>query len=629
MAKTVQRRRLLTMAVLLGVAFATLGYRLVDLQVFHHESLRKEAADKIQWTVLREPRRGEIRDRQGNLLAGSVFVKSVYANPMFLSNRVTEVSHALAPLLDMDEGILNEKLQLRTYINEKGETKYDSYVVVKRKVPLDAWDEIQKTMQRLFPSAKDAEFPPSERALHRALRNTAIFTDRYDDQMRVYPNKTLGSHVLGYVGFVDRQTIAGPVREMVGLDGIERIVNSALAGVSGWRVTEMVKNRELVTSREQDVEPHPGHIVILTIDAGLQHIVESELADAVQKFSPESASAIVVRPPTGEVLALANLPTFDPNHFGDAAPSALRNRAITDCYEPGSTFKIVAVSAALNEGLVGLETRFDCEGGRTFFAGKPLRDDHPSGILSVEEIVGKSSNIGTFKIACQVGAPRLYQYIRNYGFGTVSGIPLLGEENGIVHPPKEWSKLSISRVPIGQGIAVTPLQMVMAMCVIANGGRLMRPMLIDRVVDDSGHVVIQNRPQQVRQAISEATAKQMVTALKTVVSTNGTARKAMLDHYLVAGKTGTAQKPEHGGYLGKHVSSFVGFFPADHPELCITVVLDDPKPVYYASSTAAPIFRKIAERAAKYLAIKPDIAPGESLAVNGPNSSSAPSRDRP
>ena len=606
----------MTMAILLGVAFATLGYRLVYLQIFHHEPLRREVEEKIHRTVLKMPRRGAIRDCHGNVLAGSVFVKTVYANPTLLSNRVDEVAHLLAPLLNLNETALRDRLQPRTFVNRKGQAKIDPFVVLQHKVSLESWELIQATMKSLPRGVPDSQIPQQEKAFYRGLRHSAIFTDNYESQMRVYPNKTLAAHVVGFANSVEQTNLTGVVTGISGAEGIELILNSTLTGISGWRVTDVVRNRELVTARGQNVEPRSGQDVILTIDAGLQHIVESELADAMQKFSPDSICAIVVRPRTGEILSLANLPTFDPNHAGVAPPEHRRNRAISDTYEPGSTFKVVAISGALNEGLVTLDTPFDCEGGRTYFAGKPLRDDHPSGTLTVEEIVGKSSNIGTFKIALLLNANRLDQYIRSYGFGSRSAISLAGEENGTVHPVKKWSKLSISRIPIGQGIAVTPLQMVMAMSAIANRGRLMQPMLIHRVLDEQGRTVAANQPRLVRQVISEATAQQMVTALKTVVSAHGTARKAMIDHYAIAGKTGTAQKPEKGGYLGKHVSSFVGFFPADNPELCITVVLDDPKPVYYAASTAVPVFRNIAERAAKYLAIPPSPAPAEAPAAH-------------
>lgn len=607
------------MAVLLAIAFVSLGYRLVDLQVVQHDDLLRQAERNTHQVFLMQPRRGEIRDRRGNVLASSVFVKTVCADPTLIGKYQTEVAHLLSPLLGLSEDKLLEKLQVRTFVDEQGKTRRDRYVILKRKVSVEIWEKIQTAIKEYPFVADEKSLRSSEKTFLRNLRTGAIFVEPYDDQMRLYPNKTLTAHVLGFAGGIDRQTILGTVRDLTGADGVELTMNSALSGVAGWRTTEVVRKQELVTFRDHDVEPHHGRNVILTIDAGLQHIVESELAEVMQRYSPVSATAIIVRPQTGEVLALANCPNFDPNNPGDFPPEYRRNRAITDVAEPGSTFKIVAVSGALNEGLVGLDTHFDCEGGRFVFAGRSLRDDHPSGILSVEEIIAKSSNIGTAKIAIQMGPARVYDYIRRYGFGSRTGIPLVGEVEGLVHPPKQWSKLSISRIPIGQGIAITPLQITMAMSAIANHGLLMQPMLIDRVEDDRGNAVVKNSPQPVRQVISDATANLMTAALKNVVSTNGTARRAKLDRYSVAGKTGTAQKPGGGGYMpGKYFSSFVGFFPADHPELCISVFLDEPKlPNYYGGLTAAPAFKNIAERAAKYMAIQPDLPPGDALAVKG------------
>ncbi|MBI2947092.1 MAG: penicillin-binding protein 2 [Verrucomicrobia bacterium] len=619
MAQTLNCRRLVAMAVLLAIAFATLGYRLVDLQVVQHDQLRRQAERNTHQIFLLQPRRGEIRDRRGNVLASSLFVKTVCVDPTLIGGYQTEVARILSPLIEMTESNLVEKLQVHSFVDQQGQTRQDRHVVLKRKVPVETWERIQAAMKGIQFGLDEKKLNGKDRAFLRNLRQSAIYVESQDDQQRIYPNHTLAAHVLGFVSDTQRQTILGPVRDITGADGIELKMNSALSGVTGWRSTEVVRARELVTFRDQEVEAHSGRNVILTLDAGLQHIVESELAEVMQKHSPVSVSAVVIRPRTGEILALANVPTFDPNRAGDFPPAILRNRVIADVAEPGSTFKIVAVSGALNDGFVSLETRIDCENGRFIFAGRSLRDDHPSGILSVEDIIAKSSNIGTAKIAIQMGPARLYSYIQSYGFGSPTGIPLLGEVDGLVYPPKKWSKLSLSRIPIGQGIAITPLQMTLAMSAIANGGALMQPMLVDRVEDDQGQAIVQYSPQQVRRVISESTAAQMTAALKNVVSTNGTARRARLDRYSVAGKTGTAQKPGPGGYVpGKYYASFVGFFPADRPELCISVFLDEPKlPNYYGGLTAAPAFRSIAERAAKYLAIQPDLPPAEALALQG------------
>jgi cell division protein FtsI/penicillin-binding protein 2 len=305
---------------------------------------------------------------------------------------------------------------------------------------------------------------------------------------------------------------------------------------------------------------------------------------------------------------MATLPTFDPNNPGGATPDARRNRVVCDVAEPGSTFKIVVVSGALNDGIVHLNDVFDCEHGHFSFAGKVLHDHESYGALTTEQIITKSSNIGAAKIGIKMREERLAEYIRAFGFGARTGIPLPGEVGGIVHPTKDWKKVTIAQIPMGQGIAVTRLQMMMAMCAIANKGVLMRPMLVDRLEDRDHNVVARYAPQKVREVVSDGAAEKMIEALKTVVSSEGTAPKAALDHYTAAGKTGTAQKVEHGVYAaGKYFSSFVGFFPADNPELCISVVLDEPKEGYYGGLVAGPVFKQIAERAANYLNIRPDI----------------------
>ncbi len=295
---------------------------------------------------------------------------------------------------------------------------------------------------------------------------------------------------------------------------------------------------------------------------------------------------------------------------------ARRDRVMTDLMEPGSTFKIVVVSGALNEGAVRLTDTFDCEQGHFAFAGRVLHDHEPIGVLTAENIITKSSNIGAAKIGIRLGQDRLYDYARDFGFGQRTGIPLPGETRGILYPVKDWTKVSIAQIPMGQGIAVTRLQMIMAMSTLANDGWLMRPMLVNRLEDRNGNVVQQIPPQRVHQVVSESADKRMVEALKTVVSPEGTAPGAAMKDYTVAGKTGTAQKVENGTYAEhKFVSSFIGFFPADNPQLCISVVMDEPKEGYYGGQVCGPVFKEIAERCASYLNISPDKNPEPAVAA--------------
>ncbi|MDQ6630509.1 MAG: penicillin-binding protein 2 [Verrucomicrobiota bacterium] len=597
-----QYRRLFALALLLATALGALGYRLVDLQVWQHDTLQRLAERNTHRTIFREPLRGQIRDIRGNPLALSIPTKIICADPTLVGNRQMEIARVLAPLLQTNENYLVERLQPRLrHLPDK--TLTNSYVVLKRKVDLETWQKIEQAMTNLSFASEPKKISKAEQIFNRVLRSKAIFAQ--EDQTRVYPNHHSAAHVIGYVNG----------DEQAGRNGIELALDSRLSGVRGWRRTEMdSRHREIVAYRDQDIEPRNGLNVVLTLDLGLQNIVETELADAMQQQAPASVSAIVVRPRTGEILALATLPDFDANSPGAFPPEALRNRVITDISEPGSTFKIVVISAGLNERAIQLSDQFDCEQGRFVFAGRVLHDHESYGVLSVENIIMKSSNIGAAKVGLKLGEPKLYEYICNFGFGVRTGLPLPGEVNGIVHPVKGWSKVSIAQIPMGQGIAATSLQTVMAMSAIANHGRLMRPMLINRLEDDSGQTVAQFQPQAMRQVISSEAAQQMVSALKTVVSDEGTAPKARLENYTVAGKTGTAQKVENGQYArGKYFSSFIGFFPADDPELCISIVMDNPQNGHYGGQIVAPFFKNIAERAAHYLNLKPDIQPEQTL----------------
>jgi cell division protein FtsI/penicillin-binding protein 2 len=586
------------MALCLGGALGALGYRLVDLQVARHEEFQALAQQNTVRTIERLPVRGQILDIRGTPLARSEPAKVICADPTLIGPMRQSVARILAPLLQTNEAFLAEKLTPRTWV-EDGKTNISKYVVLKRKVPLPVWEKIRQTMANLTFGTDESKLSRSDRAFCHDLRTKAVFTE--DDQIRDYPGQRLAAHVVGYVTGDEEQT---------GLTGIECSFNTKLAGVAGWRKTELDRRRrEIVPYREEDVAPKDGLNVVLTLDAGLQNIVESELAAGAQEHTPASISCIMVRPRTGEILAMATLPNYDPNHPGLYPMDALRNRVICDQAEPGSTYKIVVVTAALNERVVTLNDMFDCGMGHFFYAGTMLHDHKPFGPLSVEGIITKSSNIGAAQIGIRLGKEALYQYMREFGFGERTGIPLPGEVAGTVHAVTNWTKVSIAQIPMGQGVAVTSLQMVMAMCAIANDGVLMRPMLVSRLEEANGALAEQYKPQPIRRIARPEVIRDMVKALKTVPTSEGTAPKAQLEHYTVAGKTGTAQKPEHGKYSGKFYTSFIGFFPADNPELCISVVLDDPKDGHYGGEIAAPIFHAIAEKAANYLNLKPDIAP--------------------
>lgn len=615
MAKRAQFKRLVRLAVLLVLAFAGLGYRLVDLQVVQHARLSAQAAKATRSAVLLEARRGDILDANGNPLATTSYDKivTICANPDLAGSNYLTIAKALAPVLVESEAKLALKLIPRPAETEDGKVLTNAplqYVMIRRRAPIELWDRISAVMTNLALGPKDRPPTASEKRYFQAVRQKAVY--RTKEPLRVYPNGQLAAHVIGYTSPEERRLANNSVTELVGYQGIEESFNEKLAGVCGWRISGVGrtdgKRREQVWMRQQNVEARDGYNVVLTIDSVIQAAVEAALLDAMKRHSPSSACAVVIRPSTGAILAMATLPTFDP-----AKPAeATRNRVISDRIEPGSTFKIVAASAALNEEVVKLTDRFHCENGVFWYGGRPLRDHDPYNWLTVEEIITKSSNIGTAKLALLLGNDRLYDYIHRYGFGVQTGLPLFAEVTGEVRPVEKWSKITIVQFPMGHGLTVTPLQMAMAMTAVANRGTLMRPMIVDRLEDRDGNIVAKYTPQSVRQVISEDAARQTVQALKTVVSKNGTAPKAALDHYNVAGKTGTAQKVENGRYVNKYYASFVGFFPADNPELCISVTLDEPQDHgYYGGQTAAPVFKQIAEKSARYLGIRPDRDPDE------------------
>jgi cell division protein FtsI/penicillin-binding protein 2 len=591
-----QYRKLYVLAAFLGGALGALGYRLVDLQIVRHSELEEMAESNTVHLIERKPMRGQILDIHSTPLAYSQPGKVVCANPRLIGSLSVPVARALAPLLQTDEAFLAGRLQPRRWV-ENGRTNECQYVVLKRKVPLETWEKIRQTMSGLPLGVEGSRLTVSNRAFCRDLRAAAIFAE--EDQIRLYPGQRLASHVLGYVANDDVGT---------GMSGIECSFNAKLTGVPGWRKTEVDwRHRELVPYRDQDVPPRDGLNVVLSLDAALQNIVESELAAGMEKHSPNSASCIMIRPATGEILAMATLPDFDPGCPGAFPAEALRNRVVSDMAEPGSTFKIVVVTAALNEQVVTFNETFNCGMGQFRYAGRTLHDHEPFGNLTVENIITKSSNIGAAQIGIRLGEERLWQYIHNFGFGERTGIRLPDESRGLVHPVTNWTKVSIAQIPMGQGVAVTPLQMAMAMAAIANNGMLMRPMLVNRLEYPNGELAYQFQPESVRRVARPETIRQMVTALRTVATRDGTAAQAHLDHYSVAGKTGSAQKVENGHYVEKFFSSFVGFFPADDPQVCISVVMDEPKDSHYGGLTAAPVFHAIAERAANYLNIKPDL----------------------
>ena len=619
MTNKLQIRRALLLLTCLVALFGGLGYRLVDLQVVQHDKLLALAEKKTERRLSETAKRGDILDANGNLLATSIPVRTVWANPELLAiasqrlmpNAPAIFAHTLAPLLKVDEASLSRQMQLRTHVDKKGQTVTNQYAVLRRQVSEDTWRQIQDTLRNLPASVDTRSWKRTDRVVLTNICFAAIATD--PDQMRVYPNGSLAAQVVGYVGTVE---FTNQPTRLVGRDGIESYFDNKLAGVDGWRVTEADSaRREMVSHRDEDVPARDGLNVSLTLDARVQDIVQSELATAMKEHDPVSITGIVMRPRTGEILAMAQLPTFDPNNIRKEDSNSLPNRCISDVMEPGSTFKTIVISGALNEHVFTLNDTVFCENGLLTFAGLRLHDSegHHFGNLPVWQVLQKSSNIGAAKIGMKMQGLMLHDYMTAFGLGADTGIVLPHEARTDWYVPtlEAWNKKKylIAQVPMGQGVAATRLQMIMALGALANNGVLMRPMLVKSLQEHSGAMYQTYSPQAVRSVVTPATAKLMVEAMKTVVSKDGTAPTAKLDNYVVAGKTGTAQKVVNGRYANdKFVVSFIGFFPADNPQICISIVMDAPKEGGHAFGGAlcGPVFKNIAERCASYLNIPPD-----------------------
>nr|HPN83861.1 penicillin-binding protein 2 [Victivallales bacterium] len=420
-----------------------------------------------------------------------------------------------------------------------------------------------------------------------------------EETKRFYPCNELLANIVGFVNISEgRQIPQG---------GIEKIKQNSIGSEDGKTVIERDRKgtpfEERVIQRSRD-----GVDVYLTVSQKIQMIVEEELDKLVQQYSPKSAYVVMVNPRNGNIMAVAQRPTFNPNDrktMND--PEACRDKVITDVFEPGSIMKAISVSGALDFGVVRPETKFNCENGLGFFAGRSLRDAHPCGIMPVSEIIQKSSNIGTAKISEQMGEKRLYNILCRFGFGQKTGIPIQPEATGIFRPLQKWDKLSLSRFAIGQGIAVTPLQMVRAYCAIANGGKLVKIRLIDREVNPETGEVLKISEEPAPQIFTRKdTSREMIEMLKLVTKKGGTAERAAVKGYDVAGKTGTSQKAVNGVYSNsQYHSSFIGFVPADDPAFVMIVTVDEPKENHYGGVVAAPTFRFISEKVLQILNVPP------------------------
>lgn len=544
-----------------------LAYRLFTIQVLGYTRYAGKAKDIHQIEIRLEPGRGDVCDRNGNVLGMSVPIPSVYADPQEIRD-VDETVNRLAKVMKLDKKFLYECL---------GKDK--RFVWIKRKIP------------------------PEDKEKILDLRLDGIHF--LEEPTRFYPKGSLAGHILGFVN-IDND----------GMEGIELRFNEYLKGKAGLRITEKDRyGREILSWRNKEIPPVDGYKVVLTIDEVIQYMVEEELDKAEELYHPKSAIVIVMDPDTGEILALANRPNFDPNRFRYETKDSMRNRAVTDFFEPGSVFKMFVAAAAINERLFNLKDTIFCENGSYYVPGGVLHDHSPHGMLSFQQVIEKSSNIGMAKVGQKMGVERLYRYLVDFGFGRPTGILLPGEAEGILHPPSRWSKMSITRIPMGHEVSATALQLTNAACALANGGKFLQPLIVKRVLDSKGGIVKEYTTKVLREVISPDSAGRLKLALKGVVSPSGTAVRARLTDFSVAGKTGTAQKINPDGTYShtNFMASFVGFVPADNPRIVVSVILDSPRPVYYGGITAAPVFKNIAEKILGYLNVEPEVRPAGAL----------------
>jgi cell division protein FtsI (penicillin-binding protein 3)/stage V sporulation protein D (sporulation-specific penicillin-binding protein) len=597
------KTRALIVCCALAAGFTTFSYRLVVLQVTRHDFYAAKAAEIHGLKLKLYAKRGAITDIRGTPLAQSIPVKTVVADGAIIKDREALAAAIAGPLeMTMDEVL--KKLQRTKTSDKTGKIIPMRYIVLKKNVSESAAAKLTVALEK--------------------TKEHAIFYEQ--DSVRVYPNNELACHVVGKVD-----------HDGDGLEGIEKSMEAQLRGFEGFRLTERDRTgHEMGLFQQAQRDPQDGANVRLTIDHQIQMIVEAELDAACKKYKPKMAVSIMMRPQTGEILAMANRPAFNLNNpdeiFGDYAPKEKpeprepwkhgkekappeeqgprTNRAVMSMVEPGSTFKIVTVAAALSEKCVRPDTTVYCENGAYTYFGQTLHDHKHYGDLTVEDILAKSSNVGVAKLGIQLGDQRLYKYIRKFGFGERTGVLLPGEIGGMVHPWNDWKKTSITHVPMGHEVGVTPLQITTAMCVMANGGNLLVPQIVHDVTANDGTVIRGFQPVEMRRVISAQTAAEVRAALMKVTMKGGTATLAQVPGFKVAGKTGTAQKVgPNGGYEhGKYVVSFVGFMPAEKPEFVCLVMLDDAHTeagLNYGGQVAAPIFSRIADQTARYLNLTP------------------------
>jgi len=552
------RRHVPRFSLVFLILIACLGVfvvKLVLIQTFRSGYLTNLAAKQQRHLVELEPLRGTIYDRKMRPIAFNVSVYSLFASPKMMSEADKQVAlEHLSGILGVSPDAMSANLDKDKY-----------FVWIKRKLPQETFEKIQKLKLKGLGFRKESK--------------------------RFYPGATLAAHVIGFAD-IDNN----------GLEGIELYYNKELKGKPGWmrvmrdaRLTELLLDNNFLPARD-------GLNLVLTIDETIQYIAERALAQAREKYNAKSATIIVMDTRTGAILALANQPTYDLEHYADSGAESRTNRAVSYVYEPGSVFKVVTAAAALQEGKFTESDKIFCENGKYKIATNILTDHTPHGTLSFAEVFSVSSNIGVAKIAQKLGGPTIYRYAKKFRFGMPTGIDLKGEVKGWLKDPSRWSRTSIGAVPIGYEVTVTPLQLLGMMATVANNGTYVQPFVVRYIQDKQGHVVESLGGKVLAEhVIGKETARRVKEILVDVVE-HGTARKAQIKGMRVAGKTGTARKVIGGAYSeGKYYATFAGFAPADDPRLAAIVIMDEPHPAYFGGTVCAPVFKEVIENALKYL----------------------------
>ncbi len=573
--------RLVLLATAVLLCFASVGVRLVHLHVLEREHL-VSYVDRARSSIFKEQaRRGDILDAKGDVLATSRTVIQLGVDPQMLREEDRADWPELARLIGQPLEQLVSTFNRTKRISKTGKTSLIRWAKLVDEIEESTYDAVGK------------------------LGIKGVYGNR--SYRRTYPRNQLAAHLVGFVNREDDPS-----------GGIESYADFYLRGQDGWRESEKDGlRREMAQFRKREVPANDGYSVALSIDSMVQHLIETELAYIGETYQPAKASIIVSDAKSGFILGLANYPSFDLNEYGRATLDQQRNTAVTDLLDPGSTFKIVATSAALDRGLVTPRTKFNCSIASLEFEGRVRKfmpddheHDHP---LSVAEIISQSSNIGAAQLGMRLGEKGMYDSARLFGFGEPSGFPLGYESRGLLNTPDKWSALEITRIPAGYSISATPIQIHYAMATIASGGELLRPQVVKEIRDAQGKEVFSFGGVSRRRVIKAEVARQMARMLVGVTE-EGTAKGAAIEGYQVAGKTGTAQKLIDGRYSKKnHVGSFVGFLPASDPEIVVTVIVDDARlelgRLNYGSAVAVPAFRRVAEQLISYLDIKPVVAP--------------------